>query len=246
MRQQRRTICVTGMLLSLFYMGVPAMAAPSPKLAVALDKKAAAVPQGRKLHLRLKVGQILHEAEVLGGPDMMIRVSIEHDGNLPEPKPDKEIPAGALRTQLTTIAESVGYTWQADGDWVNLIPKSKVKDRNYVMNQVIPGKVILSRDPAVATPIREWLESHRISVSREYNGLRFTDKPKVYGPDPIELNNPTLREYANAHESLYGNDQWAVYIKEIADEKGLKPPRISLVTWGQQTRAPAPASQPSK
>jgi len=103
-----------------------------------------------------------------------------------------------------------------------------MNDPNYVFNLRLPGKVVVSRDVQKATPVKDWLREHGIETARiPALEVRSVDKSRdlripTGGPDPIVLDSPTLREYYNAHEALYGLNTWVATVKTIPPSE-LKP-----------------------
>lgn len=201
-------------------------------LAAALEAKLPGF-SGNGEQLALTASQMmfgLHEQGIKSPPSIFV----EYDGSKPRARVRADIPEGTLGEQLNGLAGSIGYAWQPVGNWISLTPKDKANDAGYIMNQRIPGKVVVSRDSRLDTSIKEWLAAHRISCARDMHGLRFDAAKKRYGSDPVELDNPTLREYCIARSALYGYNVATVEIT-LVPEEGIAP-RILITEWGHDTR----------
>lgn len=152
-----------------------------------------------------------------------------------------DLPAAPLREQLDEMASAYGYTWEAVGNWINFVPAAKSSDPNYVYNLRIPGKIVLSRDPGKLTPISEWLAEHHIVNFRDLHGLRLViPNKRGYNssrvPDPLTLENPTFREYCNAHEALYGCDSWTASVSVRPSQIPGGVPTIVVMAGGSDSR----------
>ncbi|HUV05988.1 MAG TPA: hypothetical protein VMX94_12915 [Armatimonadota bacterium] len=224
---------VAGML----YASSTVSGSPSPALEVALAARLSALPAKESVSSWDRMKQVLQQARG-ACPKSPIKAGFEYEGpNKPLQWLTIELPAGTLGEQLDKLSAAAGYIWQANGDWINFVPKAKATDPDYVMNLRIPGKVVLSREPDESTSVKEWFAAHRIVSTRivKYLELKFrSGQPQTVSeaplrPDPIVLDNPTLREYWNAHSTLYGEDVYAVQISIVPSPEG-GAPHISCLT----------------
>ena len=225
---------VTLMLLSIagmLYASSTVSASPSAALEAALATQLPILPAKESVSSWDRMKQVLQQARE-ACPKSPIKAGFEYEGpNKPLQWLAIEIPAGTLSEQLDKISEAAGYIWQANGDWINFVPKAKATDLDYIMNLRIPGKVVLSREPGKSTSVKEWFAAHRIiSVAgikclqvkfRSGQSQTASEAPLV--PDPIVLDNPTLREYRNAHSTLYGEDVYSVQISIVPSPDGGAP-----------------------
>lgn len=221
-------------------------AAPSVQLLTTLDTRLEAAP---RVESNLSTNLIwlyqrLMDADVKSLP----RIAVEYAGSA-QPRVKALVPAGTLRAQLDALTSSAGYTWQADEDWIHLIPGGKAGDEDYVLNRRLEGTVTLSRDPAKCTPATEWLKMNRIVVLRDAHSVVLGKEPKKLNgpvcPDPAAVENPTLRQILCRHEALYGNEYSTVRVKTFTDpDDGLV--WTTLVTWGQSLKPVPLPTTPSK
>ncbi len=229
----------------------PVKTAPSDRLKAALD---IGMPgqdaKGEKLDRLIR--DVLYYTQQASGAS--VNVSIEYDSSAKGPLVTAKIPVGSLRSQLDAISDSASYSWTADGDWVEFIPRSKANDPQYILNKRIPGRVVVTRDPLRATSIKEWLAANNVSTTRDIHRLRFiADPSKPVREDTnwkpvsfsVELQDPTLREYAVATEALYGHDICTMIVKEARGKDG-KVQSVSLTSWGQCTKPIPKDKQPAK
>jgi hypothetical protein len=159
-----------------------------------------------------------------------IQYGIERIAGVPEPKFVRDVPAGTLRSQLNAITEQTGYVWMTNDKWINLVPKEQATDPGYVMNQKLPGRIVIRRD-GLGTPIKDWFASHNISTARDTHGLKFPGAERIYGEDEIVLSDPTLRDYYNARMSTYGDQLWTVTITVFPPREAGGKPLISILEW---------------
>ena len=194
-----------------------ALAKPSARTLSALETRLPETQLPKDCSLDRAISELLLGLRSLGFKGEPY-VGFERDGSASPARPSiQSVPAGALREQLDAITKDAGYVWQANRDWLNSIPKDKASDPKYAFNLRILGKVVVSRAPLSVTPIKPWLELHRISVARDGHKLEIrpagAPEKSGYSPsridDPFAMRNPTLREYFNAHEALYGNNRWS-------------------------------------
>lgn len=220
-------------------------AAPSTNLSAMLETRLPALPTGKaSLHGRvLELLRLGREARA----DLQVCFSIEYMDRSEQHNFNPGL-EGTLREQLDRICAQSGYIWQANGDWVNFIPKNRDIDPNYILNQKIAGNVVVSKDSGKHTSIKDWFVARRASSARDVHTLKIEGlRPKLEKvPESMTLTDPTLREYVNANESLYGNDTWTVQIREFPPKEGEVGPRISLLWWGQNRRELVPVEQPPK
>ncbi|MBI2842061.1 MAG: hypothetical protein HYX78_01530 [Armatimonadetes bacterium] len=216
-------------------------AEPSSEMADKLAAGVPALPDG-KASLQGRILELLRRARQ-SHADLHLCFSIERVGKSEQHyfKPSTE---GTLREHLDSISAQTNYTWLANGDWVNFIPKSKVADSNYILNQRIPGTVVVSKDSSKHTSLKDWFVARRASSARNIHSIRIKGlRPKpVEAPESITLTNPTLREYVNTNESFYGNDTWTVTIMQYPPKEGEVESRISLLWWGQNRRELVPVA----
>lgn len=209
---------------------------PSPQLQALLNKQSAAVQQ-HSLDAFSALREVMRRAL---DPGVSMKTGFEYEADASYPAIKEDLPAGTLRQQLERIAKISGHTLQANGDWVNFIPKAKANDPNYVMNRRIAGKVVLSREPGKSTSVSEWMTSQRIISVRHVKELKLIPPPSFKlpsiatpkMPEQIALENPTLREYFNAHSALYGEDMWTAKINEDLTIPGEATPRIYILGSG--------------
>lgn len=210
--------------------GIPpaALAAPSAKLQADLATHVYSFRlEKHKGDLRYAVWQVLSHASSAGVNPGDYWIAMEQVSNIPVTSVSGEIAEGRLQDQLDAVARSAGYVWQANGEWLNFIPKTKVDDPLYLMNQRMPGTIIVSR--YFPTPVEKWFKTHRVYLPRGVELGRIRLDPPVYGPDPVTLHNPALREYFNARKSLFGEHQWKVTITIVPAKDGSSPPYTNLV-----------------
>jgi hypothetical protein len=132
--------------------------------------------------------------------------------------PEMDVPAGTFRQQLDQMTAAYHYVWLTDGDWINLVPAEWAKDKNYVFNLRIPGRVVESRDSKRATSSNDWQKEHNISLGMLLCGLVNTGPPPDWVVDPIILTSPTMRESANAHYTVYGKGVWYATVSQTRSE----------------------------
>ena len=210
-----------------------AVAAPSAELSAALDKKLPDVNQNDST-LHAQVQGLLSRAYE-SGLSHNVRIGIEYEDDRIVPRGNLCVRNGTMREQLDAIASVAGYMWQADGDWINLIPKGKQNEPSYPLNQVMEGDVVVSRASSVATPVKGWFAQRGISAVRDLHALRIKGVQKTLGLDPIVLHNPTLREYRNARERMYGNNMWTNRVRLLPRKEGESIQRTVLIEWSQST-----------
>jgi len=240
MQTYLRLKVVTLMLFGIagvLYANSTVSASPSAVLEVALATRLSALPAPESVSSWHRMKQVLQQARE-ACPKLPIKAGFERGGpNEPSQWLAIEIPAGTLSEQLDKLSAAAGYIWQANGDWINFVPKAKATDPDYIMNLRIPGKVVLSREPDKSTSVKEWFAAHRIVSTRIVKYLQLKSRsgqPQMVseaplGPDPIVLDNPTLREYRNANSTLYGEDLYAVHISIVPSRDG-GAPHISYAT----------------
>ena len=224
-------------IAGMLYASSTVSGSPSPALEVALAARLSALPAPESVSSWDRMNQVLQQARE-ACPKLPIKAGFERGGpNEPSQWLTIEIPAGTLSEQLDKLSAATGYIWQANGDWINFIPKAKATDPDYIMNLRIPGKVVLSREPGESTSVKEWFAAHRIISTAVVKRLQVkfrSGQPQPVSeaplrPNPIVLDNPTLREYRNAHSTLYGEDLYAVHISIVPSPDG-GAPRIFYLT----------------
>lgn len=204
----RRNAYLAVAMMAVIACGGPGRAEPSPPLAAALD---VSVPsKSVSSHALLAVRSLLEAAGV------RFNISFESlaDGKYEWKK--GVVPAGTLKQQLDNLASAAGYAWEANGDWLNLFPKSAANDPNYVMNKRIPGEIEVSPTP-YATSIKPWAIANRISFSKVVIGIEKKVNLEKIAGNRIVLKDPTVREYYNAHATVYGVDGYSIYIRQGPD-----------------------------
>lgn len=234
-RVVRISLVVAGLVVMvLFCLQPAAVAAPSAELGAALDKKLPDMNlENSKLHTQVQ--RLLFRAHESGLVDS-VNIGIEYDDSQPVPRGNLYTRNATMREQLDAIAKGTGYVWQANGDCINLIPKGKHGDAKWVLNQVMEGTIVVSRHSSVATPVKDWFAQRGISGVRDVHNVRIEGFERPPGPDPIVLHNPTLREYSNARERMYGNNIWSRRVKVLPLQDGETIQRTVLVCWSQCTR----------
>lgn len=198
---------------------------PSPATVALLETRLPPVSQSDR-SLSAAVGWLLSPLRLKeAGVQCNLNVGIERDESKSNPRITADIPEAPLSEQLTKVLDKTGYVYAANGGHINFIPKSKVDDPNYVFNLKLPGNIIVSKDLKKDTPIKQWLQDHKIEVVRIPTGkFRSTDESRdlriaTGAVDPIVLDSPTLREYCNAHEALYGLNTWIATVQQIPLER---------------------------
>lgn len=189
--------------------GVPVEAEPSAELAAALNtsRPAARVPASNPL---VSITSLLRSAGA------KFSIGYESVAKTKWDLKSGDVPAGTLKEQIDSLASAAGYEYQANGDWLNFIPKSVANDPNYVMNKRLPGEVEVSPTP-YATSIKAWMVANGISCARVLCGMRAKiDYSKIAG-NRIVLKDPTVREHMNARNTVYGTDGYSVHIDQMPD-----------------------------
>lgn len=233
MQTYLRLKVVTLMLFGIagvLYANSTVSASPSAVLEVALATRLSALPAPESVASWDRMKQVLQQARE-ACPKLPIKAGFERGGpNEPSQWLAIEIPAGALSEQLDKLSAAAGYIWQANGDWINFIPKAKATDPDYIMNLRIPGKVVLSREPGESTSVKEWFAAHRIisvagikCLQVKFRSGQSQTASEAPFPDPIVLDNPTLREHWNAHSTLYGEAVYSVQISMVPSPDGGAP-----------------------
>ena len=225
---------VTIAILAVASVSPRVSAGPSQKLEAALSQQLPGLPdQDMSTFSRLK--EVFRQAK-RSDPELCIKWGYEYEVEKPGDVRKISLSAGSLRQQLDAVAKGHDYVWEAEGDWINLIPRCRAVDPDYIMNQRIPGKVVHSRDPTKATSVKEWFATRHIVSARYVHAFEFKKPDKspepMLGPDPIVLENPTLRQSVNAHETLYGADAWTAQIKVVPGKEGQAPRVLLLVADG--------------
>ncbi len=202
MRQQT----ILGVILFTFVcgsqsVGVSTDTVPSATLSSALTAKVAASgkEEGTVTHRAMRIRSRMQSE----GIEQLPCIFVEREADRRCPSLSGEIPAGTLREQLDALCQMADYDWLADGDWVSLVPKHRLSDSNYIMNQKIPGKVVVSRVPGLSTPVKEWFAEHKLTCALN-PGMRLVGGKRVLGPDTITLVDPTFRSCVNARNTIYG------------------------------------------
>lgn len=202
-------------VLGVLLCGACGSAAPSREMLLLLNTHIEAAPKDDS-DLSMSIYGIYDRLRDVG-TSYVPRFGEEYVEGNPSPKVNCEIPAGTLHDQLDKIAESVGYVWYANGDWINFVPKSVAYDPDYVMNRRIAGGVIMSRRNE--NHLASWAKANGVSVAKEVHRMSFgLEKPRIPDPicpDPTALESPTLRQTLNIHESLYGNGTWVATVRVI-------------------------------
>ncbi len=225
---------VAGMVVVvLFCLHTAAMAAPSAELGAALDKKLPDISLVDST-LELQVQRLLFAAHESGLADS-VNIGIEYDDGQPVPRGDLNTRNATMREQLDAIAKGAGYVWQASGDCINLIPKGKHGDAKWAPNQVMEGTIVVSRHSSVATPVKDWFAQRGISSVRDVHNVTIEGFEKTPGLDPIVLHSPTLREYVNARERVFGNNIWSRRVRVLPLEDGESVQRTVITCWSQCT-----------
>ncbi len=236
MRRHRSLVVpLSSLLAAVAMLAAPIVGAePSKELQALLDRKLDAVPV-RDECLAFKVSGIFLRAGDRAKP-LTDRIAVEYEYGKPAPRAACALPTGTVNQLLGKITDSAGYAWQTDGDWINLVPRAKLADPSYIMNQRIPGRIVLSLDASRMSSVSDWLRAHGISMAVEGSILSRADRVAAPRHDDIVLTDPTLREYFNAWETLYGYDRWSVRVKTTPDPGGKSLPRITLITSAYASR----------
>jgi len=226
-----RAFCILGfvMLITVSYGSLArADITPSTFLQAALDTNLPASGQ-ENMTLPFRVSRAFSRMREQGIKPLPY-ICVEYESDKALPNISEELPEGTLREQLDRLCKAANYEWQASGDWVNLVPKGKLNDPNYIMNQRLSGTFTLTRAPGMYTSVKEWFAAHKILSARDMHAFHLTNAKRKYGPDPITLVNPTLREHCNAHEAMYGNYLTTIGIKTVTWNGASY---TEMIEWGQ-------------
>lgn len=241
----RICVCSIPMLMCIIAADTGLVAEPSSQLQAALSVKVGAMAERHAEPLSFTVTDILLAAGE-GSKISTGSVGMEYEYGRPSPCATCTLPEGNVSSLLDRAADGAGYAWQANGDWINLVPKAKLSDPGYIMNQRIPGRVVLSLGSTKMTVLTDWLKAHNITTATSGSVMSREDQDATPSHEDVVLNDPTLRECYNAWESLYGHDRWSVQVKVTPDPNGKSPPRILLLSTAYTLRQAAPATLPAK
>lgn len=209
MRSSNCVLAAIVLYLALICTGSSAKSEPSRRLQAILDAPRDAVAFKDWDLVRASSHMLRHSYGISG-----VCIGIESAGS--DHTASLDLPASSLREQLDKLAAAYNDIWQASGDWVNFIPADKKSDPNYVFNMHIPSRIVVSNGASIFSPAKAWMEQHYIT-SFSTLGLQIVapgQQPlRPYKtPDRIILINPTLRDYANAQNTISGYDYWAAAI----------------------------------
>jgi len=210
-------VLVAGVLAALLCLPRASAADAGPQLRAALDsQKVILSPEGTSTFTEA-MNCLSQQVNVRG--KARVKLGVCH---LPDAKPRLEVgtTTGTLREILDKIAANAGYTWEANGEWINFTPLTEPVQMSVVMRRRIPGKVVVSRDRRLCTDVRGLLGDNRSRSA--YKVLRFVSTPEAERarqaalsrfPDPIVLSNPMVWEFLNAEHDVYGSDFYDTEVK---------------------------------
>ncbi|MEI6914675.1 MAG: hypothetical protein WCL39_06035 [Armatimonadota bacterium] len=163
-------------------------------------------------------------------PAIPLRVHTEYEFGVPQKKAaHMVVDQCEVRQQLTAIAKATGCRWEASGGWINIIPENKADDPDWILNKRFPGQLTISKDPDKTAALRKWFSDLGVIVDQIIHTLTSSaspgsadGKPFNFGPDPVMLDNPTLRDVLNAHEALFGCVGSSVTVRALPANSGYK------------------------
>ncbi len=210
-----------------------------PQLQAALDSDKSIWLSQYISHFREAADALMQQGNVRGRARIKIGVCY-----FPGERPRLNLGSttGTLRELLDRIAANTGYTWEANGDWINFTPLTEPVQMGTVMHRRIPGKAIVSRNKRDCTDVRGMLGDMR-GRTGEIKVLKFLLTPEQEAqreerlkryPDPIVLNDPTVWQFLNAEHELYGWDYYGTKVNAHLSSDGKSVKFVWLDFWGAE------------